>query len=88
MAAGIAAHNAAVPAPNYISALGTLASARSFLVALGRTFRDAAMDGDPCAGSPTQLTTRATQMTATTAPLRAEARKAIMCDICVDAQLA
>ena len=47
-----------------------------------------AQDGDPCAGSPTQLTTRATQMTATTAPLRAEARKAIMCDICVDAQLA
>ena len=37
-----------------------------------------AQDGDPCAGSPTQLTTRATQMAATTAPLRAEARKAIM----------
>jgi hypothetical protein len=37
-----------------------------------------AQDGDPCAGSPTQLITRATQMAATTAPLRAESRKAIM----------
>jgi hypothetical protein len=38
-----------------------------------------AQDGDPCAGSPTQLTTRATQMAATRAPLlRAEARKAIV----------
>ena len=45
MAAGIAARNAAVPALRYICALGTLARARSFLVALGRTFGDAAMDG-------------------------------------------
>jgi hypothetical protein len=40
-----------------------------------------AQDGDPCADSPTQLTTRATQMAATAAPaLRAEAI------LCVDAK--